>query len=245
MRSARQPDRSRDDLTTLARIRDAAIEHFARDGFQQTSLRSIAASAGVSASLIVHHFGSKSGLTSECDDFVVGIMVERVRKDSNAAGMQDVIGDYFANPGVYQTQMLYMARAITEDSPAATRFVDALVTESEAAFRRGIADGTMLEISDVRALAVTAVVQSLALLTIPPALARALGFDSMGPELMRRISLPLVELYTHGLYTDDSVLTTVRQALSDQPIPDRPIPDRPMPDRPIPDRPMPEGAPHD
>lgn len=204
------------DLTTLARIRDAAIEHFAREGFQQASLRSIAASAGVSASLIVHHFGSKAGLQQECDDYVLGIMVERARKDSDIAGMQDMIGDYFSHPGVYQTQMLYMARAITEDSPAATRFVEALVSESEAVFRNGVDDGSMRELSDIRALAVTTVVQSLALLTMPPALARSLGFEAMGPEVMRRISMPYIELYTYGLYTDDTVLTTVRTALSQQ-----------------------------
>src|SRR5690606_12209361 len=57
------------DLTTRARIRDAAIARFARDGFG-ASLRTIAADAGVSAGLVVHHFGSKDGLRAACDTYV-------------------------------------------------------------------------------------------------------------------------------------------------------------------------------
>ena len=49
------------DLTARARIRDAAIECFARQGFA-VSVRAIAAHAGVSPGLVIHHFGSKAGL---------------------------------------------------------------------------------------------------------------------------------------------------------------------------------------
>ena len=50
------------DKTARARIRDAAIRRFARDGVAATSLKAIAADAGVSPPLVVHHFGSKAGL---------------------------------------------------------------------------------------------------------------------------------------------------------------------------------------
>jgi TetR/AcrR family transcriptional regulator, regulator of cefoperazone and chloramphenicol sensitivity len=53
--------RSADDLTAAARIRDAAIEQFGEHGFG-TGLRAIAEAAGVSAALVIHHFGSKQGL---------------------------------------------------------------------------------------------------------------------------------------------------------------------------------------
>ena len=51
-----------EDLTAQARIRNAAVELFARDGFEKTNLRAIAAAAGVSAGLVIHHFGSKDEL---------------------------------------------------------------------------------------------------------------------------------------------------------------------------------------
>src|SRR5262249_33481257 len=58
------------DLTAAARIRDAAIEQFGQRGFG-VGLRTIAEAAGVSAALVIHHFGSKDGLRKACDDYVV------------------------------------------------------------------------------------------------------------------------------------------------------------------------------
>jgi AcrR family transcriptional regulator len=59
------------DLTGKARIREAALELFAADGVAATPLRAIADAAGVSPALIVHHFGSKEGLSRAVDEAVV------------------------------------------------------------------------------------------------------------------------------------------------------------------------------
>ena len=47
-----------EDRTAVARIRDAAIDQWGQHGFN-VGLRSIAEAAGVSAALVIHHFGSK------------------------------------------------------------------------------------------------------------------------------------------------------------------------------------------
>jgi len=47
---------------TRARLIAAAREQFAARGYARTSVRSIAAAAGVNASLVNHHFGGKQGL---------------------------------------------------------------------------------------------------------------------------------------------------------------------------------------
>ena len=67
--------RSADDLTAVARIRDAAIDQVGRHGFT-VGLRAIAQAAGVSAALVIHHFGSKEGLLKACDEYVA----EEIRK---------------------------------------------------------------------------------------------------------------------------------------------------------------------
>src|SRR5665647_3844195 len=58
-----------EDLTARARIRDAAVGRFGRDGFG-ASIRTIAADADVSPGLVMHHFGSKDALRAECDAYV-------------------------------------------------------------------------------------------------------------------------------------------------------------------------------
>ncbi|MFF5209097.1 TetR/AcrR family transcriptional regulator [Streptosporangium sp. NPDC000396] len=67
------------DMTAQARIRNAAIAHFARDGFQKTNLRAVAADVGVSIDLIFHHFGSKDGLRTACDEHVLHVLPGRAR----------------------------------------------------------------------------------------------------------------------------------------------------------------------
>ncbi|MBB5783823.1 TetR/AcrR family transcriptional regulator [Nonomuraea jabiensis] len=191
-----------------AKIRDAAIAHFARDGFQKTNLRAVAATAGVSAALVIHHFGSKEKLRSVCDDHVLGVLVRRAHE----AGTPGLLGEFMANPEEYQLKVRYMVRAIEEDTPAAGRFVDTLVAESESILRAGIADGSVRPSSDVRALAVFTVLTSLAMLTMAPPLTRALGHDGFGPEVLRRMTLPTLELFTHGLYADDAPLKAAKAA---------------------------------
>ena len=202
------------DLTARARIRQAAIAQFAMDGFERVSLRAIAASAGVTAGLVIHHYGSKEGLRSACDDHVLTVLLQRAREDASPGGMQNVLDEFLANPDEYRLQVRYMARAIDEDTPAANRFVQTMVEESEAIFRTGVSAGTMRPSSDPRALAVFTVLTSLAVLTMPSPLARSLGSDSFGPDVLRRMALPTLELYTYGLYTDDTPLNSARSALA-------------------------------
>ena len=62
------------DITAEARIRLAAFDLFASDGYDATTVRGIAAAAGVSPALVIHHFGSKPGLRQAVNDEVVAII---------------------------------------------------------------------------------------------------------------------------------------------------------------------------
>jgi AcrR family transcriptional regulator len=212
MRTAIADDVPSADLTARARIRAAAVTQFAAEGFQRSSVRAIAARAGVSAGLVIHHFGSKAALRDECDDFVLGTLARRARDEASAAGMQQVIREYLSNPAEYLAQLEYLGRAIADDSPAADRFVDTMVAATEATLGDGISDGSIRPTSDLRALAVYTVLTSLAMFTMPASLARSLGHDAVSPEVLGRLALPILEVYTHGLYSDDRMLRSVRDA---------------------------------
>src|SRR5215813_4115516 len=58
-----------EDLTARARIRDAALTLFAERGIEASTIRDIAAAAGVSSGLVRHHFGSKEALRDACDAY--------------------------------------------------------------------------------------------------------------------------------------------------------------------------------
>ena len=47
---------------TREAILDAARQRFAESGYEQTSIRAVAAEAGVNSALVMHFFGSKEAL---------------------------------------------------------------------------------------------------------------------------------------------------------------------------------------
>jgi AcrR family transcriptional regulator len=64
------------DLPGLARIRNAALAEFARNGVASTSLRDVAKTAGVSPGLVQHHFATKAALVEAVGAHVVGLATE-------------------------------------------------------------------------------------------------------------------------------------------------------------------------
>lgn len=207
-----------EDLTAQARIRNAAIARFVRDGFEKANLRAVAADAGVSIGLIFHHFGNKAGLRAACDEYVLREGTRRGRAAGRPEMMQGLLGEYLSSPEEYRLLVQYLGRTIQESSPNAAAIVDTLVAESEAVYRAGDADGTMHPSSDPRAQAVLGVVFSMAVLTMPPVLTRALGHEEFGPEVLRRLSVPTMELFTRGLYTDHTFLEAAEKAWPQQPM---------------------------
>ena len=66
-----------EDRSSIERIRSAALKTFAMYGTSATSLRMVAAAAGVSVGLVQHHFANKAGLIKAVDDHVPGLVVAR------------------------------------------------------------------------------------------------------------------------------------------------------------------------
>jgi AcrR family transcriptional regulator len=60
--AGRRPGRPKAATGTREAILEAARRQFADTGFQRTTLRSVAARAGVDPRLVLHYFGSKAGL---------------------------------------------------------------------------------------------------------------------------------------------------------------------------------------
>ena len=204
MDSAESRDSSQADLTP-GEDPQRRLAHFARDGFQKANLRAIAASAGVSEALIFHHFGSKNGLRATCDDYVLNFLIERARAAGSQSGLVDLLGVYLSDPEEYQLRVRYMARTIQQDTPAANTSSTRWWRNPKRSSGQAPLDGTMRPSSDPRALAVLNLVLTLGLLTMSPPLARTLGHEHFGPDVLRRMTIPAVELYTHGLYTDHTL----------------------------------------
>lgn len=79
-----------DDLTAKARIRNAALELFADYGETGTSMRAIAAAAGVTVGLVVHHFQTKDGLREAVEDRIVDLFAEAIERAPESGSARGV-----------------------------------------------------------------------------------------------------------------------------------------------------------
>lgn len=122
-------DRPVDDLSTRARIRDAAMAAFAEEGFRGATMRGIAAAAGVSLGLVQHHFGTKDGLRAACDERVLELVQFKTEAfDEGRLGDPEVLATLMSMAPAVQR---YVGRAMVDGSPAITALVDQVMARSE------------------------------------------------------------------------------------------------------------------
>lgn len=193
-------------------MRDAAVLLFGRDGYDATSVRSIAAAAGVSAALVIHHFGSKEALRKACDDYVVeeflGRKDELLHGDSAAA-----IARWLADTEQFAPLIDYLARMLSTPSPTADELFDSLLRRTRDMLDEQIDAGLMREPLDREVTALFLTAYGVAPLVLQHQIARALGVPRLDDTAMRRATLPILDLYTRGLYTDDRFLQAAQEAL--------------------------------
>ncbi|MFP3913231.1 MAG: TetR/AcrR family transcriptional regulator [Actinomycetota bacterium] len=122
-------DRPTEDLTTRARIRDAAMSEFAEKGYRGASMRGIAAAAGVSLGLVQHHFGTKDGLRAACDEAVLALIKFKTEAmDEGRIGDPSVFSSMLAvAPGVQR----YVGRALVDGSAPIAGMVEEVMARSE------------------------------------------------------------------------------------------------------------------
>jgi AcrR family transcriptional regulator len=196
--------RSADDLTAAARIRDAAIEQFGEHGFG-VGLRSIAEAAGVSAALVIHHFGSKDGLRKACDDYVA----EEIRSDKSEAMRAKEPGTWFAQLAEiesYAPMMAFLVRSMQSGGDLAKMLWGRMIDDAESYLEEGVRAGTLKPSRDPRSrarfLAITGgggFLMYLQMHNTPTDLRAVLR------DYTRDMLLPSLEVYTNGLMADSTM----------------------------------------
>ncbi len=211
--------RSVDDLTATARIRDAAIEQFGQHGFD-VGLRAIARAAGVSAPLVIHHFGSKDGLRKACDEFIAETISaaksESVQTSDPAAWFAQM-----AEIESFAPLMAYLVRSMQTGGDLAKSLWRTMIANAEQYIEEGVVAGTIKPSHDPQARAHFLAINNgggfLLYLQMhdDPTDIRAVLHD-----YAQDMVLPALEIYTQGLMTD----STMYDAFAAQHATGKPIP---------------------
>lgn len=193
-----------DDRTAAARIRDAAIQQFGQHGFG-VGVRTIAEAAGVSAALVIHHFGSKEGLHKACDDHIAAEILatksESITSNDPATWLAQM-----AEIESYAPLMAYLVRSMQAGGDLAKALWRRMIDNVEQYLDEGVRAGTVKPSRD------------------PKARARFLAMANGGgfllylqmhedPADIRKVLrdysddmvLPALEIYTNGLMADSTM----------------------------------------
>ncbi|QDB78602.1 TetR/AcrR family transcriptional regulator [Georgenia wutianyii] len=198
-----------EELTARARIVRAAVRRFAADGMS-APLRTIAADAGVSAGLIIHHFGSADGLRAACDEHVLDVVrTNKQRVFTRSVGAGAMLAQLAEIEG-YAPVVGYVLRRLQAGGELAATLVDGFVTDAVEYLAQGEAAGVVRPSRDPAARARVLTEQALgALLLQLPAQQDHLDLDEL-PGWLRsypeRIVGPLLEVYTEGVLADRTLL---------------------------------------
>ena len=195
------------DLTAKANIRNAALRLFAERGHDAVTVREIAAAAGVSPALVVHHFGSKEGLRAAVDGYAAKAFDSLFAMDG-----QEVAEMLTGDSAVSVAEMF--ARAFPHGSPLPAYLRRLLLVNDPAgmalfgrwyALTRRLLD-SMTEIGAARPSEDSAVraafllVNDLALVMLRNQIAAVIGVDPLTPEGITRWAKEVTDVYAKGAF---------------------------------------------
>jgi AcrR family transcriptional regulator len=198
---------ARDDRTARAVIRDEALRLFAARGPDGVTVRQIAAAAGVSPGLVVHHFGSKDGLREEVDRHVLGLfeaMFAEMTADS-APGLFDPAATGSLAEAIVRhlppdsPVPAYLRRLLLADGDAGRELFRRLYQMSTALMGVLVQSGLAGPGADPAVRAAFLMANDLAVLLLRDHLADVLGVDPLSGEGMTRWAREVLAIYAAGL----------------------------------------------
>ena len=192
------------DLTAAARIRDAAIEQFGEHGFG-VGLRTIAEAAGVSAALVIHHFGSKEGLRKACDDFIA----EEIRTAKSEAMRSTQPSTWLAalaEVESYAPMMAYLVRTMQSGGDLAKMLWRKMIQDAEEYLDEGVRAGTLKPSRDPKARAkYLAITGGGGFLLYLQTHQKPTDLRAVLRDYSNEMLLPSLEIYTEGLMADRTI----------------------------------------
>ncbi|TDC53315.1 TetR/AcrR family transcriptional regulator [Jiangella ureilytica] len=205
-------------MATAERIRDAAIVRFGRDGFA-IGLRTVAADAGVTAGLVVHHFGSKDALRRACDEHVLAV-IRAEKTKAVTTGTAAMLFAQLAQIEHFAPMVRYLVRSLQSGGDLASALVEHLMADAQRYLAAGVEAGVIRPSRD------------------PEARSRFLAYQNIGGMLLwasmhlddhpddfsaafrrysEEITPPALELFSQGLFVDRSMLDDYLMYVPDPP----------------------------
>jgi AcrR family transcriptional regulator len=192
-----------EERSSIERIRDAALRSFATYGTSATSLRTVAAAAGVSVGLVQHHFANKAGLVKAVDDHVLGLVIAAI-----APPVPGPPADSIAEMGTRVTRIVaeqpdivdYLGHALIDGSPLGTTIFDTLAAFGIARWKQRDERSETRPDTDITWAALNALVLPLGTIILRGHIERHLPDRFSSPAQLERWQDSVNTLLREGLF---------------------------------------------
>jgi AcrR family transcriptional regulator len=192
-----------EERSSVERIRNAALKSFATYGTSTTSLRTVAAAAGVSVGLVQHHFANKAGLIKAVDDHVLGLVIAAI-----APPIPEPPADSVAEMGSRVTRIVaeqpdivdYVGHALIDGSPLGTTIFDTLAVFGIARWSQRNERGETRPDLDLTWAALNALVLPLGTIILRGHIERHLPERFTAPTQLQRWQESVNTLLREGLF---------------------------------------------
>ena len=193
-----------DDRTTRAVIRDEALRLFAELGPDAVTVRQIAAAAGVSPGLVIHHFGSKDGLREAVDAHVLAMFdamlaeltTSELYEPGAAGSLAEAVVKHLP-PG--SPVPAYLRRLLLAGGDSGRELFRRLYQGSRAALDALARAGLAARGADPEVRAAILMSNDLAVLLLREHLADVVGTDPLSAAGMARWGREMLAIYAAGL----------------------------------------------
>ncbi|MEY3561704.1 MAG: hypothetical protein RL068_856 [Actinomycetota bacterium] len=150
------------------------MQEFARNGFEKTSVRSIAKAANASPALLIHYFATKDQLVKEAIIQTLGIWIG----EEKAALVKDPetrISDWIALVQSGQTKLQFFRQVLLANNQYSEALFEYALLETKQMLQTGIEAGHFGPLADLDTAATLLASQALANLVFLPQIENSLG----------------------------------------------------------------------
>lgn len=181
------------------RILAVALESFARDGASATTIRGVAAEAGVSPGLVQHYFSSKAALRAAVDAHVTAIAREALTvRPVQGDAVEDIAERLTALVADHFVALRYVARGVAERDEAALAVFDTITNLCREQLADFAGRGLLRDDLDLDWAALHTVLINLATVMLEPGVSRQLGRPFLNTRQIARWKRATTELFVSG-----------------------------------------------
>ena len=197
------------DLTARSNIRNAALRMFAERGHDAVTVRDIAKGAGVSPSLVLHHFGSKDGLLAAVDAHAAEAFDavfaefdgEDIAKMLTSGEATTSVAEVFARAFPHGSPLpAYLRRLLLTNDPAGAAIFSRWYATTRRLMDAMVELGAAAPSEDPAVRAAFLLVNDLAVILLRNQIASAIGVDPLTPAGLDRWGKDATAVYTNGLF---------------------------------------------